>query len=212
MGKRKVEGTEAELERLKKELGTDKKEPKKKPMKVKKGTKKTKALSRKAEKVVPKKNLAKKKVAKLAKTKKVKKPAKKKTVKKAVKKAKPRARARVGARAPARDEKTQIKKEVMLRVKRQFTVKGEVVKTEDADEMIEVRIFATQPAVAKLMYGLTLNFGNFEGCRLDVGLDMPCYVEEKEAAMNYIADFVGKRIQSERDEIIEHKQKLKAAV
>jgi hypothetical protein len=46
------------------------------------------------------------------------------------------------------------------------------------DKMIRVGIFKTTPAVARVHKGLTVNLGNFESARVDVGADIPCYVEE----------------------------------
>lgn len=46
------------------------------------------------------------------------------------------------------------------------------------DKMIRVGIFQTTPAMARVHKGLTVNLGNFESARVDVGADIPCYVEE----------------------------------
>lgn len=151
-----------------------------------------------AAKKTKKARAAKKLVKKVAKKKA---PAKKKA---AVKKAKPRARAQTGARA--REEKVQ--REVRLNVERQFTKMGETIGTQVDDKKIDVRVFATEPSVVTLKYGLTFNFGNFEGCRLDVGLSLPCYTEERDAAYEEASRWVSERVEKEREEILTHKQKL----
>lgn len=163
---------------------------------VKARTSKKKATKKQAKK--PTKKAAKKPAKK---TNKKKEPVKKKTAGKA----KPRARARDGARAKGA---TAVQREVRLSVERQFTSMGEVTDTKAEDQKIDVRVFATEPAVVTLKYGLTLNFGNYEGCRLDVGLSLPCYLEERDAAYEEASRWVSERIEKERDEIRQHKQKL----
>ena len=48
------------------------------------------------------------------------------------------------------------------------------------DELIAVRGFAVEPAKIKVTLGATLNMGNYESARVDVGIEMPCYREEIE--------------------------------
>ena len=64
-------------------------------------------------------------------------------------------------------------------VRRQYRKMGQ-----DADEgqLEEHRIlvdkFETEPAVAECALGLTINLGNYESLRIDVGVKIPCYKEE----------------------------------
>lgn len=53
---------------------------------------------------------------------------------------------------------------------------------EAADEVIQVHVFQTQPAIVKFGVGLTRNMGNYESARLDVSVSVPCYSEHIEAA------------------------------
>ena len=53
---------------------------------------------------------------------------------------------------------------------------------------LEVRQFLTKPAVIKASYGLTINRGNYESARIDVGIELPCYVEEIADAYSWAWD------------------------
>lgn len=48
---------------------------------------------------------------------------------------------------------------------------------------LEVRQFSVEPAYVKAGYGLTINLGNYESARCDVGVTLPCYVEEVPEAL-----------------------------
>ncbi len=79
------------------------------------------------------------------------------------------------------------------------TYKGKPIKgTErDEEELITVRQFVTEPAIIRRGYGLTINLGNFEAARLDVGISFPCYREEIIDADNFASDFCESRIKHE---------------
>lgn len=47
-----------------------------------------------------------------------------------------------------------------------------------AENMLEVKQFRADPAYVRVGLGVTINLGNFESARCDVGLTLPCYVEE----------------------------------
>lgn len=51
------------------------------------------------------------------------------------------------------------------------------------EEMIEVDAFQTQPAEAEVRLGMTINLGNYESARIDVGVRVPCYKEEVPSAL-----------------------------
>jgi hypothetical protein len=58
-------------------------------------------------------------------------------------------------------------------VRRTFP-KGE----EFEQQNIEVGVFATDAASAYAKVGRTLNMGNYESFKLEVGITLPCYLEE----------------------------------
>ena len=43
---------------------------------------------------------------------------------------------------------------------------------------IEIRPFATTPAIVQVKLGRTVNLGNYESARVDVSIELPCYREE----------------------------------
>ena len=54
--------------------------------------------------------------------------------------------------------------------------------TERREEfMFETEHFEGEPAVVEVTLGMTVNLGNFESARLDVGVRMPCTPENVEA-------------------------------
>lgn len=50
------------------------------------------------------------------------------------------------------------------------------------EEVLEVKLFITEPAVVKAGAGMTINIGNYESLRVDAGVELPCYAEEVEEA------------------------------
>lgn len=52
---------------------------------------------------------------------------------------------------------------------------GEEITKED---MILVDKFETEPAEVEAKLGMTVNLGNYESLRVDVGVKIPCYKEE----------------------------------
>lgn len=71
---------------------------------------------------------------------------------------------------------------------------GQPVTTE---EFLKTRRFESAPAMVNVGFGLTLNLGNFESARIDVGIEIPCYPSEAEEAYNYAHDWVEKKINAE---------------
>lgn len=67
----------------------------------------------------------------------------------------------------------------------------------DNQEEVEVRTFETQPAVVKRSYGMTINMGNYESARVEVGVEIPCYVEDVELADEWASKFCESKISEE---------------
>jgi hypothetical protein len=74
------------------------------------------------------------------------------------------------------------------------------------DEKISCEKFLTEPAVISLEYGLTLNMGNYESCRLTVGIRLPCYKEQVEEAYGAATVWIEKKIQEQVAEIRDSKK------
>ena len=87
-----------------------------------------------------------------------------------------------------------------MTVKRQFLRKGNVVSMSQSDETIEIRAFQGPHAKVRFGLGFTKNLGNFESLRIDVGIEMPCYPEEYEEAMDFVVKTVDERLWKEFQE------------
>ncbi len=69
------------------------------------------------------------------------------------------------------------------------------------DEMIPVKPFVVEPAYVNYSEGATINVGNYQSVRVDVGITLPTYVEEIEGAFEKAKQIVSERINKEIDEI-----------
>lgn len=77
------------------------------------------------------------------------------------------------------------------------------------EEVIAVHKFVTEPGKVDFSAGLTVNLGNHEFVRLNVGVVVPTYREELEPAYDFAKQFVTERLKAEVEEI---KSKGKKAV
>lgn len=64
-------------------------------------------------------------------------------------------------------------------------------------ENLEVKRFETHPAYVRRGYGVTLNLGNYESARVDVSVEVPCYVEDIYLAEQWAADFCEEKVVEE---------------
>lgn len=101
---------------------------------------------------------------------------------------------------------------VIVRVDNRF-VRGDgtEVCVTAVDEVEEVRKFDTTPAVVRRGYGLTLNQGNYESARIDVSVEVPCYLPDIAKADEFAAAFCEERVRKEVTEARKH-QKKKAPI
>lgn len=69
---------------------------------------------------------------------------------------------------------------------------------EDREELntdeLEVRIFETDPARVRQVRRRTINLGNYESVSIEVGVELPCYVEEIDDASDEASYFVEERM------------------
>lgn len=82
-------------------------------------------------------------------------------------------------------------------INNRFTSKGELVREASAEEVVEVSRFETMPAIVRRGYSLTMNLGNYESAKVDVGIEVPCYLEDVEAADEWAKRWVELRIRQE---------------
>lgn len=76
-------------------------------------------------------------------------------------------------------------------VRRQFRSMGkDVGEGEYEEHQVLVDVFETEPAIVEGGMGMTINLGNYESLRIDVGVKMPCYKEEIAQAHEKIFEMV----------------------
>lgn len=95
-------------------------------------------------------------------------------------------------------ETSKTKKAIIVVVNSRYVRKGEADEVlKDTSEVVSVHEFTTRPAVIKRSYGMTVSIGNYESARFDVGIEVPCYLEDVENADQFAADFCEKRMKEE---------------
>ncbi len=65
------------------------------------------------------------------------------------------------------------------------------------EEIIAVHKFVTEPTRVTVDAGLTINLGNYETARIRVGISVPCYREEADAAYEQAYGWVTDRVAEE---------------
>jgi hypothetical protein len=96
---------------------------------------------------------------------------------------------------------------VIVRVDNRF-VRGDKTETSitAVEEIVEVQKFETTPAIVRRGYGMTLNQGNYESARIDVSIEVPCYLADIEKADEFAARFCEERVRKEIAEARGHKK------
>jgi len=91
--------------------------------------------------------------------------------------------------------------EARIFVSKVYKLSGKEAPEELTEEKLGVHKFQTEPATVSLEYGLTLNMGNYESCRLTVGIRLPCYKEQVEEAYEAASSWVETKISEQVTEI-----------
>jgi hypothetical protein len=92
-------------------------------------------------------------------------------------------------------------KPVVSWVYRQFKRHGEVLDSDEKIDLIAVRHFVTEPAKLNRSLGFTIGLKGFEMARIDVGIEMPCYVEEIDSANEVVKQWIVGQVEETIDEI-----------
>jgi len=91
--------------------------------------------------------------------------------------------------------------ESLVTVRKQFRVSGENSEIEETVDTIDVHKFVTEPAKIEFKLGVTMNLGDFESARVDIGVSMPCYKEELREAYAYSRQIAESVIADEKTKI-----------
>lgn len=74
--------------------------------------------------------------------------------------------------------------------------------TDLSERLIEVQAFEIDHvAEVDVRYGMTINLGNFESARLDIGVKLPCYAEERDEALVAARAFVEEEMRAQVSKI-----------
>lgn len=79
------------------------------------------------------------------------------------------------------------REEGKVTVNRQYREGKIITKEEDEEEVIDVFNYQQPVAHVSVSYAKTINLGNYESIKLQVGVTVPCYVEEIDDAFEYAA-------------------------
>lgn len=80
---------------------------------------------------------------------------------------------------------------------------------EDLVDEQEIEVFETDPAFVTVRAGMTLNMGDYESLRVEVGISMPCYKEMVEETFDAVAEEVNKLLNEESNNYREAHKKRK---
>lgn len=68
---------------------------------------------------------------------------------------------------------------------------------------ILIKEFLSSPAYAMVKKGATKNMGNYESVRVEVGVSVPCYLEELDRVIKDASKFVDVELEREMKEIVD---------
>lgn len=80
-------------------------------------------------------------------------------------------------------------------------------KTTTKTKKMKVRIFMTDPMYVGLKKGATINMGNYSNVKVEVFINVPCYIEEANEVFKQVASWTDKKLTEEVDKTLEeHKE------
>jgi len=94
---------------------------------------------------------------------------------------------------------------VIAFVNGRFLHRGDAYRETASEEVVAVHKFDGPVAMVRRGYGLTLNLGNYESARLDVSVEVPCHVEDVDAADEWARAWVEERVKAEVSDVRESK-------
>lgn len=74
---------------------------------------------------------------------------------------------------------------------------GKVECVTDMEETVAMVPFQGPTASVYRKYGVTINLENYEGARVDVGITVPCYLQDAARADKWAQQFIEKRLAEE---------------
>lgn len=89
-----------------------------------------------------------------------------------------------------------------VRVSRTVKLTGEAETSSSSEEVLEIHNFVTKPAVAKAGLDIKMSM-DYQSLGFSVGVELPCYTEELDAAQDRAYEMAFQRLQAKIPEIQE---------
>lgn len=92
---------------------------------------------------------------------------------------------------------------VVALIDNRFVFKKETQRETSSEETVAIQKFEPGDPVAKVRrgYGLTLNLGNYESARCDVSIEVPCLLQDADAADEWARVWVEERVVKEVENV-----------
>jgi hypothetical protein len=92
---------------------------------------------------------------------------------------------------------------IVALIDNRFVFKSETQREQSSEEIVAIVKFDKDDPVAKVRrgYGLTLNLSNYESARLDVSVEVPCVLQDVDAADEWARQWVEKRVIKEVENV-----------
>ncbi len=96
----------------------------------------------------------------------------------------------------------------LLSTSKMYTASGNVVKSDEESEEIELKIPVAGARMAQVGFStrVTINLGNYESVQIGVDVRLPTYVEELEDGFRAAKKFVDDKLNSQVAEVREYKE------
>jgi hypothetical protein len=90
---------------------------------------------------------------------------------------------------------------IVAMIDNRFVFKSETQRETSSEEVVGILKFKGPVAKVRRGYGLTLNLSNYESARLDVGVEVPCYLQDVDAADEWARVWVEERVVKEVENV-----------
>jgi hypothetical protein len=90
---------------------------------------------------------------------------------------------------------------IIAMVENRFVYKKETQRETSSEEVVAIVQFEGPIAKVRRGYGLTLNLSNYESARVDVGIEVPCYLVDVDVADEWARKWVERRMVQEVENV-----------
>lgn len=90
---------------------------------------------------------------------------------------------------------------IIAMIENRFVYKKETQRETSSEEVVAIVQFAGPVAKVRRGYGLTLNLSNYESARVDVSVEVPCYLADVDVADEWARYWVERRMVQEVENV-----------